>query len=76
MASKEFNDISKVLKVMDQAFDLRVQFILSIKELIKKNNVSDQDAEFVLLAVAGLDDERIKELSNYADSIDFVFPDV
>lgn len=76
MASKEFSDISNVLKVLDQTFDLRIQFIQSIKDVIKKNGIADQDVEMILLAVANMDDDKVLELSKYADSVDFVFPDV
>lgn len=76
MSSKEFKDISNVIKVLDASFDLRVQFIRQIKDAIRANNIPDEDAEYVLLAVAHINDEQILALSNYAASCDFVFPDV
>ena len=76
MSSKEMNDITNIIKVMEQSFDLRVQFIQSIKDIIKKNNIVGDDAYAILQAVAIMNEEQIAGLSQYAEAVDFVFPDV
>ena len=76
MDDKTFNEIMNISKVLEASFDLRVQFIAALKDIIKKNNVPEDDVEMVLLAVANMNDEQIIGLSTYAAAYDIDFPGV
>ena len=75
----DFLQVGQVALV-DTGDDIEVepglQFIQSIKDVIKNNGIDTQDAETLLLVIAKMDDKQILNLSKYAEEVDFVFPDV
>ena len=76
MTNEELRYQTALIKVMDRSFDLRVQFIQNIKQLIRDNNIPDEYAEDILRAVAGMNENQIVGLSAYAEAFDFDFPGV
>lgn len=67
-------ELTKIAKLHNKAFDLRVQYIQSMLNIIRGSGIDDEAG--ALRALATMSPEIVEYYREYADSVDFVFPDV